>query len=41
MIVKAYNKTKKKEEEAPAPAPDPGPSELDILMEIRDALKKQ
>jgi large conductance mechanosensitive channel len=41
MIVKAYNKTKKKKEEAPAPAPDPGPSELDILMEIRDALKKQ
>lgn len=38
MMVKAYNKTKKKEEEAPAPAP--GPSELDILMEIRDALKK-
>jgi len=39
LIVKAYNKSKKKEEEAPAPAP--GPSELDILMEIRDALKNQ
>lgn len=38
MIVKAYNKAKKKEVEAPAP--DPGPSELDILMEIRDNLKK-
>lgn len=38
MIVKAYNKTKKKEAEAPAA--DPGPSELDILKEIRDALKK-
>lgn len=39
LIVKAYNKSKKKDEEAPAPAP--GPSELDILMEIRDALKNQ
>ncbi|MEQ3655537.1 MAG: large conductance mechanosensitive channel protein MscL [Dokdonia sp.] len=38
LIVKAYNKTKKKKEEAPAP--DPGPSELDVLKEIRDALKK-
>ena len=36
MIVKAYNKTK---EPAPAPAPA-GPSELDILKEIRDSLKK-
>ncbi len=38
MLVKAVNKTKKAEEEAPAE--DPGPSELDILMEIRDSLKK-
>ena len=38
LIVKAYNKTKKKKEEAPAP--NPGPSELDVLKEIRDALKK-
>ncbi len=38
IIVKAYNKTKKKKEEAPAP--DPGPSEIDLLTEIRDALKK-
>jgi large conductance mechanosensitive channel len=36
MIVKAYNKVKKKEEEAP-PA---GPSDNDLLIEIRDALKK-
>ncbi|HPK09075.1 MAG TPA: large conductance mechanosensitive channel protein MscL [Saprospiraceae bacterium] len=36
MIVKAYNKTKKKQEEA-APA---GPSEIDLLSEIRDLLKK-
>ncbi len=38
MIVKAYNKTKKPavvEEAAPA-----GPSEIDLLTEIRDALKK-
>jgi len=38
MIVKAYNKTKKPVvEEAAA---DPGPSEVDLLTEIRDALKK-
>ena len=38
IIVKAYNKSKKpKVEEA---APDPGPSEIDLLTEIRDALKK-
>lgn len=38
MIIRAYNKTKKKTEEAPAP--DPGPSEIDLLKEIRDSLKK-
>lgn len=37
VIVKAYNKTKKPKE-APAPA---GPSEIDLLKEIRDELKKQ
>lgn len=36
IIVKAYNKTKKPVE-APAPA---GPSDNELLMEIRDALKK-
>ncbi|WP_341227704.1 large conductance mechanosensitive channel protein MscL [uncultured Arcticibacterium sp.] len=36
MIVKAYNKTKEPVAD-PAPA---GPSELDILKEIRDSLKK-
>jgi len=36
MIVKAYNKTKAPAEE-PAPA---GPSEIDLLTEIRDSLKK-
>lgn len=38
MIVKAYNKTKKPVEEAPA-APA-GPTDNELLMEIRDALKK-
>lgn len=35
LIVKSYNKTRKKAEDAPA-----GPSEIDLLTEIRDALKK-
>ncbi len=35
MIVKAYNKTKKPAEVAAA-----GPTELDLLAEIRDSLKK-
>ena len=38
MLVKTVNKAKKAEEAAPA-APA-GPTELDILMEIRDSLKK-
>ena len=38
MIVKAYAKVKAKKEEAPA-APA-GPTEIDLLIEIRDALKK-
>ena len=38
LVVKGVNKLKKKEEEAPAP--DPGPSEIDLLKEIRDNLKK-
>lgn len=38
IIVKAYNKSKKPVvEAAPAPA---GPSEVDLLIEIRDALRK-
>lgn len=36
MIVKAYNKTKKPK----APAAPAGPTEIDLLKEIRDALKK-
>ncbi|QAA82446.1 large conductance mechanosensitive channel protein MscL [Aequorivita sp. H23M31] len=39
MIVKAYAKVRKKKEEAPAP--DPGPTEKDILLEIRDELRKK
>ncbi len=39
MIVKGYSKVRKKKEAAPAP--DPGPSEKDILMEIRDELRKK
>jgi large conductance mechanosensitive channel len=38
LIVKAYNKARKPA--AAAPAPPPGPSETDLLMEIRDLLKK-
>lgn len=38
FIVKAYGKVRKKEDEAPAPPA--GPSEIDLLTEIRDALKK-
>lgn len=37
IIVKAYNKTKT----PPPPPAAPGPSELDILKEIRDELKKK
>ncbi|MCB9255566.1 MAG: large conductance mechanosensitive channel protein MscL [Chitinophagales bacterium] len=36
MVIKAINKTKKPE----APAPPPGPTTEELLMEIRDALKK-
>jgi large conductance mechanosensitive channel len=36
VIVKAYNKTKKPK----APAAPSGPTEIDLLKEIRDALKK-
>lgn len=39
LVVRAYNKS---QTPAPAaPAPDPGPSEIDLLKEIRDALRKQ
>ncbi|NRB84569.1 MAG: large-conductance mechanosensitive channel protein MscL [Winogradskyella sp.] len=38
MIVKGVNKINKKEE--PAPEAPAGPSEIDLLIEIRDSLKK-
>ena len=37
IVIKAMNKMKKKEEENPSPK---GPTEIDILKEIRDSLKK-
>ena len=42
MLVKMVNRVKDaaEKEEAPAQEEPAGPSELDILMEIRDALKK-
>ncbi len=41
MIVKAYNSNLKKKEAAPAPAaPAPPSEEVQLLKEIRDALKK-
>lgn len=40
LLVKAVNNMKKEEVVEEAPAEDPGPSELDLLTEIRDALKK-
>jgi len=42
MLVKAVNAFDRKAEEAPAPEPepDPGPTEIGLLTEIRDALRK-
>lgn len=39
MVIKAINSTKKKEEAAPA-AQAPTPEDIQLLREIRDALKK-
>ena len=39
ILLKAYERTKKKEEEKPAPPA--GPTETELLVEIRDLLKKQ
>jgi large conductance mechanosensitive channel len=39
MVVKAMNNMKKKEEAAPAAPPKPS-AEVELLTEIRDALKK-
>lgn len=44
MLVRYVNKVKdaamKQEEEAPAPEEPKGPTELEVLLEIRDSLKK-
>ncbi len=39
LVIKAMNSVKKKEEAAPA-APAPTPEDIQLLREIRDALKK-
>ncbi len=39
MVIRAMNKLKKKEEEKPAEPPKPS-AEVELLTEIRDALKK-
>ncbi|GJM36435.1 MAG: large-conductance mechanosensitive channel [Saprospiraceae bacterium] len=38
MLIRSYNKMQQPKEAAPAPPP--GPSEKDLLVEIRDLLKK-
>lgn len=40
LVLRAYEKTKKKENVEEAPAPK-GPTQEEILLEIRDELKKQ
>ena len=37
MVIKSYRKLERKKEESPAPV---GPTEIELLQEIRDALKK-
>ena len=41
MLVRTYNRMTAEPEPEAAPEPDPGPTEKDILIEIRDALRKQ
>lgn len=40
IVLRSYEKTKKKEEEEAAPAPK-GPTQEELLIEIRDELRKQ
>ncbi|MDX1544898.1 MAG: large conductance mechanosensitive channel protein MscL, partial [Christiangramia sp.] len=40
LVLRSYEKTKKKENVEEAPAPK-GPTQEEILLEIRDELKKQ
>jgi large conductance mechanosensitive channel len=39
MLIKGINRMKKKEEDA-TPAPPPGPTQEELLIQIRDLLKK-
>ena len=39
LIIKSYQKLERKKEAAPPPPPS-GPTEIELLQEIRDALKK-
>ena len=39
LVIKSYRNLERKKEVA-APAPPPGPTEIELLKEIRDALKK-
>ena len=41
MIVRTYNRLTEKKKKEEAPAPPPGPTEKDILIEIRDELRKR
>lgn len=40
LVVKGINKLKRKQEEEEAAAPPPGPTQEELLVEIRDLLKK-
>ena len=39
LVIKSYQKLERKKEAAPPPPPS-GPTEIELLQEIRDALKK-
>lgn len=41
LVLRAYERTKKKKEEAPAPVAPKGPTQEELLIEIRDELKRQ
>lgn len=41
LVLRAYERTKKKQEEAPAPPTPKGPTQEELLIEIRDELRKQ
>ena len=41
LVLRAYERTKKKQVEAPAPPTPKGPTQEELLIEIRDELRKQ